>query len=243
MMARLACFIGWSNTGKTGFMEACAQELSGRGIPVATIKAVHHRAGLNPPGKDTSRCFAAGAEAALVSETETILSIVTPAAWDQPGQTADYLARLFPAARVVLVEGRVLAGAIRILVGGPASDESGLKRPLADFDVLVTNQPGLAARATGQGLKVFAPDGFRDFLDSCILDSCILNAPEGATGGNMAGREVKITISGKELPLNPFASAMVESVVLGLLQPMKNADSDGEIAITIGKTPAAPKKP
>jgi molybdopterin-guanine dinucleotide biosynthesis adapter protein len=90
----IACFVGWSNTGKTGFMEACAAELAARGVPAGAAKCVRHEGSFNLPGKDSSRFFQAGAESALISETETVVSIRTPAGWDRP-----FLARLFPAAR------------------------------------------------------------------------------------------------------------------------------------------------
>lgn len=159
----IACFVGWSNTGKTTFIEACAAELSSRGIPVGTAKCVRHPGSFNLPGKDSSRFFQAGAESALISEAETLISIRTPAVWDRP-----FLARLFPEARVVLVEGHVFEGAVRVLVGGSARDEGELKQPLKDFEVLVTNQESLMKAARQAGLKVFAPEQFRDFTDSCL---------------------------------------------------------------------------
>ena len=110
----VACFVGWSNTGKTGFMVACAAELTARGVPVGAAKCVRHEGSFNLPGKDSSRFFQAGAESALVSEAETVVSLPTPAGWDRP-----FLARLFPAAKVILVEGRLVEGAVKVLVGGP----------------------------------------------------------------------------------------------------------------------------
>jgi molybdopterin-guanine dinucleotide biosynthesis protein MobB len=156
----IACFTGWSNTGKTGFIEACAAELSARGVPVGAAKCVRHEGSFNLPGKDSSRFFAAGAESALVSETETVVSIRTPDGWDRP-----FLARLFPAARVVLVEGHLVDGAVRVLVGGAAQDEAALKQPLAGFDVLVTRHEALAEQARKAGLRVYAPEEYRDFID------------------------------------------------------------------------------
>jgi molybdopterin-guanine dinucleotide biosynthesis protein B len=156
----IACFVGWSNTGKTGFVEACAKELTARGVPVGAAKCVRHQGSFNLPGKDSSRFFEAGAESALISEAETVLSVPTPAGWDRP-----FLARLFPAARVLLLEGHLVDGAVKVLVGGPARDEAALKQPLADFDVLVTDYAPLAEAARKAGLRAYAPEQVQDFLD------------------------------------------------------------------------------
>jgi molybdopterin-guanine dinucleotide biosynthesis protein B len=156
----IACFVGWSNTGKTGFIEACAAELTARGVPAGAAKCVRHSGSFNLPGKDSSRFFQAGAESALISEAETVLSVPTPVNWDRP-----FLARLFPAARVLLLEGHLVEGAVNVLVGGPARDEAALKQPLADFDVLVTDHAPLAETARKAGLKAYAPEQFRDFID------------------------------------------------------------------------------
>ena len=156
----IACFAGWSNTGKTTFIEACAAELTARGVPSGAAKCVRHGGSFNLPGKDSSRFFNAGAESALVSEAETVLSVQTPADWDRP-----FLARLFPEAKAVLVEGHLVTGALKVLVGGAARDETGLKQPLQDFDVLITAHADLALAAGKAGLRVYAPDQVRDFLD------------------------------------------------------------------------------
>ena len=159
----IACFVGWSNTGKTSFIEACAADLTARGIPSGAAKCVRHGGSFNLPGKDSSRFFQAGAESALVSEAETVLSVQTPMDWDRP-----FLARLFPAAKAVLVEGHLVDGAVRVLVGGAAQDEADLKQPLQDFDVLVTSHNNLAQVARNAGLRVYAPDQVRDFLDHVL---------------------------------------------------------------------------
>jgi molybdopterin-guanine dinucleotide biosynthesis protein B len=159
----IACFVGWSNTGKTGFIEACTAELTARGITVGAAKCVRHAGSFNLPGKDSSRFFTAGAESALVSEAETVVSIQTPAQWDRP-----FLARLFPAARVVLVEGHLVDGAVRVLVGGAARDEAALKQPLAGFDVLVTEHEDLAGLAREARLRVYAPQQFREFVEDLL---------------------------------------------------------------------------
>ena len=61
MSTLFACFIGWSNTGKTGFVEALARYLSACSIPCGALKCVRHGGSFNLPGKDSTRFFEAGA--------------------------------------------------------------------------------------------------------------------------------------------------------------------------------------
>ncbi|PKL08352.1 MAG: molybdopterin-guanine dinucleotide biosynthesis protein B [Spirochaetae bacterium HGW-Spirochaetae-7] len=218
MGTKIACFIGWSNTGKTGFIEACAAALQRHGLRVGAVKCVHHGASFNPRGKDSSRFFDAGAEAALVSDAETVRVTRTPPSWDR-----SFVEALFPSADVILIEGRVVPGALRVILGGSAEDEAGLKRPLDDFDVLVTGFSGLAGRALAAGKAVYNPEDSGSFVESHLL------------GGNaMKARDVSVTNNGIDVPLNAFVMETIENVVLGLVKPLKKTDLDGEIVIRIG---------
>ncbi|MCF8011313.1 MAG: molybdopterin-guanine dinucleotide biosynthesis protein B [Clostridiales bacterium] len=52
--------VGWSNSGKTTFLEQLVRELKHRGYRVGTIK--HHHGDIDKPGKDTWIHSRAGAE-------------------------------------------------------------------------------------------------------------------------------------------------------------------------------------
>lgn len=62
--------VGWSNTGKTTFLENLIKELKNRGYRVGTIK--HHPGNieLDKPGKDTHRHAQAGAEVVIISSPQ-----------------------------------------------------------------------------------------------------------------------------------------------------------------------------
>lgn len=160
MDARIACFIGWSNTGKTGFVEQCIAALRASGVSVGAIKCVHHGASFNLPGKDSTRFFAAGAVAALVSDDETIRIEPTPGGWG-----CEYARSVFPGAEVILVEGRLLPGTVKVLVGGPARTPEELKRPLSEFDALITDSADVAEAGARAGLVVLGSDQARLFTD------------------------------------------------------------------------------
>ncbi len=158
--------MGWSNTGKTGWIASCAALLHQRGVSVAAIKSVKHGASFNLPGKDSTRFFEACGMAAVVSADETNVIRRTPEAWD-----GAYAGSLFPDAEVILIEGQVVAGAVRVLIGGGATSEAELKFPLEDFDILVTDDPGLSGRAKAAGLAVYGSSRPEAFIARFILDA------------------------------------------------------------------------
>ena len=221
MDVRVACFIGWSNTGKTGFIERCIAALRSRGLPVGAIKCVHHGASFNLPGKDSTRFFDSGASAALVSDQETLRMERTPGDWGR-----EYALSLFPGASVILVEGRVVSGAVRVLVAGSAASAGELKRPLADFDALISDSAELVAIAAQAGLRVFGSEQAHRFIEYYFVG-----------GDTMKDRTVTVTNGGKDVPLNPFVKETFENVVLGLMKPLKGVELDQEIIIRI----SAPK--
>ena len=166
MGTRLACFMGWSNTGKTGWIASCAASLSQRGLAVAAIKSVKHGASFNVPGKDSTRFFEACGMAAVVSPVETNVIRKTPESWGR-----GYAESLFQDAVVILIEGHVVEGAVRVVVGGAAASEADLKFPLEDFDVLVTDDPGLSGRAETAGLAVYGAAQVEDFIVRYFIDA------------------------------------------------------------------------
>lgn len=216
MQPRVASFIGWSNTGKTGFIEAALIELRRRGVEAAAVKFVRHPGAFNLPGKDSTRFGAAGAAAALAADDELVITRRPPARWDRSA-----LAGLFPGAKAMLLEGRVVPGAYRVLVAGPAREEAELKKPLTEFDALVTDDPGLAELARGRSLTVFPTDGVAAFVDTLL------------GGLDMAERKLTIMNDGQEVPLNPFVEETFANVVLGLFKSLKKVNPDGEIVIRL----------
>ena len=152
-------FLGWSNTGKTTFIERVLSALIAKGVPCAALKCTRHPGAFQLPGKDSTRFFQTGAESALMGGPETILALRSPPVLDDA-----FLDRLFPDTRVVLIEGGTLPRSIRVLVAGEASTETELKLPLGEIDALVTGNPGLAALSEERGVRHLAPDDIQAFL-------------------------------------------------------------------------------
>ncbi|MBN2875348.1 MAG: molybdopterin-guanine dinucleotide biosynthesis protein MobB [Spirochaetales bacterium] len=218
MSPRVICFTGWSDTGKSGFITACSAELHARGVSVAAIKSVRHDGSFNLPGKDSTRFFDACGQSALVSTVETHVLRRTPESWNR-----DYATSLFPDAGSIFIEGHDVEGALRVLVGGAATDEAQLKRPLAGFDALISDHQDLAGRARAAGLEVFGSGEAKAFIERYC-----------AEGSTMEERNLTITMGGNELPINPFVKETIENVVLAMLKPLKKIDLSGEIVLTIG---------
>lgn len=47
-------------------------------------------------------------------------------------------------------------------------------------------------------------------------------------------RKVSISVNGKNLSLNDFLQELAEGIVRAVVAPLKGADPDGEIVVTIG---------
>ncbi len=209
----VACFFGWSNTGKTTFIEGVIRALNARDIPCAALKVTKHPGSFLLPGKDSTRFFEAGAETALVGGPETVLTLRSPGTLDRA-----FLDRLFPEARVVLVEGGEVEGALRVLAAGTAASEAELKIPLDGIDVLIASDPSLAARAAGAGVRCLAPGEIDTFIT--LLEE-------------LMDREVTVTCGGKNVPMNPFVKTIVRDVSLAVVNSLKKVEEGEEIVIRI----------
>ena len=209
----MAAFFGWSNTGKTSFIERVLEALVARGVPCAALKRTKHPGSYQLPDKDSTRFFNAGAETALLGGPETVLTLRSPDTLDLP-----FLDRLFPDARIVLIEGGEVEGALRVLAAGAARSEAELKLPLGTVDVLVTADSGLAARAEESGIRSLTPDDIEAFI--AMLE-------------DRMDREVTVTCGGKAVPMNPFVKKIVRDVSLAVIDSLKKVEKGEEIVIRI----------
>ena len=98
--------VGGKNHGKTTLVVELVQDLTGRGLRVATIKHTHHRHELDVPGKDSYRHRMAGANAVGVL-SPSMTAIFLPADKNAGGSEGRYsiFSPLFARCRLVLVEG------------------------------------------------------------------------------------------------------------------------------------------
>ncbi|MCX7026101.1 MAG: molybdopterin-guanine dinucleotide biosynthesis protein MobB [Spirochaetes bacterium] len=164
---RILSFIGYSNTGKTSFIEELLRECAVRGILAATVKKSRHGADLVPGVKDSERFYAAGASPSIYLDEKSMLVLsLRPAGLD-----ADGLAALCPGADLILCEGLELPGCPLVLVAGKAIGEWELKHPLAEASALIGGGPSLAEAAAGASIPRFSSGDAPRFLDWLSLYS------------------------------------------------------------------------
>lgn len=146
--------LGWSNSGKTTFIEASLRECARRGVRAACIKKSRHEADIPEDAKDSSRFFAAGADPSIYLGETASLTLSPPLAGPFD---ADSVGALCPAAEIVFCEGLAVRGAPLVLVAGSAETEEGLKRPLSEADFLISEAPALLRAAKAAGIPAFSP--------------------------------------------------------------------------------------
>lgn len=92
--------VGWKNSGKTTLAVRLVEELTGRGLRIATVKHAHHALRLDEEGTDSARHRAAGAaQVAVVSQKRWALMTEGP----EP-DFIDVVAQLEPC-DLIVVEG------------------------------------------------------------------------------------------------------------------------------------------
>ncbi|WP_420894193.1 molybdopterin-guanine dinucleotide biosynthesis protein B [Vandammella animalimorsus] len=95
--------VGRSGSGKTTLLEAMLPLLRARGLHVNVIKHSHHDITLEPPGKDSARFRAAGAQEVMIASPWRFAIMHELHGQPEP-ELAEQLARLAPA-DLTLLEG------------------------------------------------------------------------------------------------------------------------------------------
>ena len=158
---RIISFIGYSNSGKTTFVEALLRECALRGISAAAVKKSRHGADLPPAAKDSERFFASGASPSIyLDESSMLVLSPRPANLD-----ALALVALCPGADLILCEGLELPGCPLVLVAGGASKPDELKRGLVEAAALIAEAPALIEEAARASIPSFTPGEAVRFLD------------------------------------------------------------------------------
>jgi molybdopterin-guanine dinucleotide biosynthesis adapter protein len=146
--------VGWKNSGKTTLAVRLIEELTRRGLRVASVKHAHHSFRIDDDDTDSARHRRAGAaQVAIVSSKRWALMTETPD--DAEPGLSEILAKLAPA-DIVIVEGYKAAPIDKIEVRRQASAHP--DRPLAPHD------PHVIAIATDD------PTAHKDLLPKFSLD-------------------------------------------------------------------------
>ncbi|TJZ66381.1 molybdopterin-guanine dinucleotide biosynthesis protein B [Chitiniphilus eburneus] len=137
--AHVLGIVGRSGSGKTTLIEAMLPLFAANGLRVNVIKHSHHKLTLEPPGKDSARFRAAGAQEVLVASPHGFA--LYRDLHDQPEpDLAAQLARLAPA-DLVLVEGFKHDPIARLEVHRPTAGMAPLYPELTGLLAVVSDQP------------------------------------------------------------------------------------------------------
>jgi len=210
--------VGRSQSGKTGLIKSLIPELRKRGLRVAAVKHCPHGFTLDLEGKDSWEFMAAGSDGVGMVGPDRVAVIRK----ETPGRRfAGSAARWFPEADIVLVEGGPgIAGLKKIEVL-----RKGEKPASAATELLaLVSENRAAGSAPG-----FRPDdigAIAAFLETEAL---------------VAQSEIRVTVDGNDLPLNPFVRTIFENAILGLVGSLKGGEGRHR-TIVIHLLPAASGK-
>ncbi len=129
------CFMGWSGSGKTTFLEKLIPRLTARGLRVAVIKHDGHGFEIDKPGKDTWRFARAGAVATAISG---------PNGWAVMSPEDIELASLrekLPPSDIVLVEGHKLSPLPKVQIWREAASKPFIAPDETHFAVVTDDAP------------------------------------------------------------------------------------------------------
>lgn len=132
---KVACFAGYSNSGKTTLIEQLIPLLRQQGLRVSVVKHAHHRFDIDHPGKDSHRHREAGAFEVVIA-SDRRLALVRE--FEQPAQMTVHqmLAELHQDVDWVLVEGFKESDLLKIEVWrapAPGQPERPVRYPEDDF--------------------------------------------------------------------------------------------------------------
>lgn len=136
---KVACFAGFSNSGKTTLIEQVIPLLRQQGLRVSVVKHAHHRFDIDHPGKDSHRHREAGAFEVVIA-SDRRLALVRE--FEQPAQLTVHqlLAELYDGVDWVLVEGFKESDLLKIEVWRapePGKSERPVRYPEDGFVVAI----------------------------------------------------------------------------------------------------------
>ncbi|NCC25414.1 MAG: molybdopterin-guanine dinucleotide biosynthesis protein MobB [Deltaproteobacteria bacterium] len=214
--------VGFKKTGKTTLAVELAKALSARGLKVGAAKFAHSV--MDRPTADTSR---------LQEVCSTVVGL-------DPENTAmfwsgtRFLPDLLPLLRcdVLLVEGGKSLGWLpRVVIAREAKDFEALDNGLALASWGPITRSGLAALDSLESLadlvleRGFALAGLD--CGSCGRDDCAGLARDIVAGQaqisdcRAQSENLKITVAGTALTINPFIQGLIRSVLVGILGELK----------------------
>lgn len=122
MTPRVLAICGHSGAGKTTLIEELVTALAADGWRVAVQKRTHHAITVDVPGKDSDRCFRAGATVCLLAPDQVFVRRHSPAV-DADAAWRQALEELVETHDVVLVEGHKATPLPKVWLLAPGETE------------------------------------------------------------------------------------------------------------------------
>jgi molybdopterin-guanine dinucleotide biosynthesis protein B len=196
---------GSSGSGKTRLIESLAAEFKKRSFRLAVVKHCPHGFDMTDEGKDSRKYLRAGAVAAALVGPRGRMAI-------RPGQRSPDLlgeaARFFPDADVVLVEGGSRTPGLKkieVLRQGIPAKSVG---PAADVVAYVSE------KRLKVGKPVFRP------RDTAGIADMIENK------AGVIGPEARLSVDGRDVPLNGFAQQSLTKAVRGMVASLRRTGAN-----------------
>lgn len=157
---RSVAVLGYSDTGKTTFIETLVAAATQAGITTAIVKYSRHPGDFDRPGSDTERFRRTDARfVAYRSDERWIVSVPDPddaaeapvaprnasRSIPQRERIPEWLTPLAAATDILILEGRALADSLIVLAAGDARRPEDLKYPPEVADLVITSHSALAA--------------------------------------------------------------------------------------------------
>jgi len=133
--------VGRRNAGKTTLVCELVEELSRRGLRIATIKHTHHHHELDTPGKDSWKHRDAGAAAVGILSPHMIAAFVPCERSEADSNGYKRLSRLLSDCDLLLVEGDLSATAFKLEVWRPEIAEPPYAQSNARIHVVISDVP------------------------------------------------------------------------------------------------------
>jgi molybdopterin-guanine dinucleotide biosynthesis protein B len=127
--------VGRKNHGKTTLVVELVQEFCRRGVHVGTIKHSRHLHELDTPGKDSHRHRAAGSQPAAIITGDSVGVFLSRDGRDE----YERLEPLFADCQLVLVEGDIEAGGVKVEVWRAEKGPSCIAAERADISAVISD--------------------------------------------------------------------------------------------------------
>ena len=237
--------VGYKNSGKTQIVETLTKELTKRGLKVATIKHTAENTPLDTPGKDTHRHTQAGATATAILHNNGA------AIYHQQSQTIQQTAKQLDNPDIIILEGFKTNNHIpRILVPRNQQDipqlENGLEIAIARLEnrqlthttpvIDITNPTELANIAQNKAIPLLPGHN----CNTCGHQTCHQLAKALLNGTttishciDYSTKGVTLKVDDEKIPLNKFTENIIRNIIKGILESLKDVNSEGKTEVKI----------